>query len=239
MLKTRLLHPQILEALGEAGHGARVLIADGNYPLATQSNPAGRRVYLNLTAGRLGVIEVLEVLAESIPIEAAQVMGPDDSSEPSIYADFRRAAAGNAAGAAGPVRVLRRGRSRAGHRTRHRHRRAAAVRQRAADDRRGAARADGPLVPSRNRPKPPASGDGRRAFRYRLALGPTRASRSISASGGPPRHAPAHHRLRHRRHRRRHRRLLGGRRLAKPAEARAARSRASTGASAPSPCRGR
>ena len=43
MLKTRLLHPQILEALGEAGHGARVLIADGNYPLATQSNPAGRR----------------------------------------------------------------------------------------------------------------------------------------------------------------------------------------------------
>ena len=86
MLKTRLLHPQILEALGEAGHGARVLIADGNYPLATQSNPAGRRVYLNLTAGRLGVIEVLEVLAESIPIEAAHVMGPDDSSEPSIYA---------------------------------------------------------------------------------------------------------------------------------------------------------
>jgi L-fucose mutarotase len=94
MLKTRLLHPQILEALGEAGHGARVLIADGNYPLATQSNPAGRRVYLNLTAGRLGVIEVLEVLAESIPIEAAHVMGPDDSSEPSIYADFRRALPG-------------------------------------------------------------------------------------------------------------------------------------------------
>jgi L-fucose mutarotase len=43
MLKTRLLQPQILAALGEAGHGARVLIADGNYPLATQSNPAGRR----------------------------------------------------------------------------------------------------------------------------------------------------------------------------------------------------
>jgi L-fucose mutarotase len=90
MLKTRLLHPQILEALGEAGHGARVLIADGNYPLATQSNPAGRRVYLNLAPGRLSVLEVLEVLAEAIPIEAAHVMGPDDSSEPSIYADFRR-----------------------------------------------------------------------------------------------------------------------------------------------------
>ena len=33
MLKTRLLHPGILRALGEAGHGAQVLIADGNYPL--------------------------------------------------------------------------------------------------------------------------------------------------------------------------------------------------------------
>ena len=121
MLKTRLLHPQILEALGEAGHGARVLIADGNYPLATQSNPAGRRVYLNLAPGRLGVIEVLEVLAESIPIEAAHVMGPDDSSEPPIYARLPRPAAGNAARAAGPVRVLRRGPG-ARHGARHRHR---------------------------------------------------------------------------------------------------------------------
>ena len=90
MLKTRLLHPEILLALGEAGHGARVLIADGNYPLATQSNPAGRRVYLNLEPGRLGVLEVLDVLAEAIPIEAAHVMGPDDGSEPPIFDDFRR-----------------------------------------------------------------------------------------------------------------------------------------------------
>ena len=90
MLKTRLLHPDILQALGEAGHGARVLVADGNYPLATQSNPDGRRVYLNLEPGRLSVIEVLDVLAEAIPIEAAHVMGPEDGSEPSIFDAFRR-----------------------------------------------------------------------------------------------------------------------------------------------------
>ncbi|HEY6571200.1 MAG TPA: RbsD/FucU family protein [Candidatus Limnocylindrales bacterium] len=91
MLKTRLLHPEILQALAEAGHGARVLIADGNYPLATQSNPAGRRVYLNLEPGRLSVVEVLDVLVEAIPIEAAHVMGPDDGSEPTIFAEFGRA----------------------------------------------------------------------------------------------------------------------------------------------------
>jgi L-fucose mutarotase len=90
MLTTRLLHPEILSALGEAGHGAQVLIADGNYPLATRSNPDAYRVFLNLEPGRLTVTEVLDVIAEAIPVEAAHVMGPDDGSEPSIYEDFRR-----------------------------------------------------------------------------------------------------------------------------------------------------
>jgi L-fucose mutarotase len=90
MLKTRLLHPEILRALGEAGHGARVLIADGNYPLVTRSNPGARRVFLNLAPGQLTVTDVLDVVAEAIPVEAAHVMGPSDDSEPSIFADFRR-----------------------------------------------------------------------------------------------------------------------------------------------------
>jgi L-fucose mutarotase len=89
MLKTRLLHPEILAALGEAGHGAQVLIADGNYPLATRSNPDAYRVFLNLEPGKLTVTDVLSVIAEAIPVEAAFVMGPDDGSEPSIYEDFR------------------------------------------------------------------------------------------------------------------------------------------------------
>ena len=33
--------------------------------------------------------DVLAVLADAIPVESADVMGPDDGSEPSIYADFR------------------------------------------------------------------------------------------------------------------------------------------------------
>ncbi len=31
MLKTQLLHPEILATLGGAGHGSKVLIADGNF----------------------------------------------------------------------------------------------------------------------------------------------------------------------------------------------------------------
>ncbi len=89
MLKTRLLHPEILQALGEAGHGAQVLIADGNYPLLTRSSPGAHRVHLNLAPGLVTVTDVLRVLVEAIPIEAAHVMGPDNGEEPAVFGEFR------------------------------------------------------------------------------------------------------------------------------------------------------
>jgi L-fucose mutarotase len=90
MLKTRLLHPGILAALGEAGHGSQVLIADGNYPLRTRTNESAQRVYLNLAPGVVSVTDVLRALVDTIPVEAASVMTPDDGEEPGIFADFRR-----------------------------------------------------------------------------------------------------------------------------------------------------
>jgi L-fucose mutarotase len=90
MLKTRLLHPGILHALGEAGHGAQVLIADGNYPLATRTNDAAQRVYLNLAPGLVTVTDVLRALVDAIPIEAAHVMTPDDGQDQPIFAEFRK-----------------------------------------------------------------------------------------------------------------------------------------------------
>ena len=89
MLKYQLLHPEILAALGSAGHGARVLIADGNYPFATKAHPAARRVYLNLAPDLLRATDVLATLADAIPIEAAHVMVPETGDEPAIFAEFR------------------------------------------------------------------------------------------------------------------------------------------------------
>ena len=89
MLKKGLLHPEILRALGEAGHGAQVLIADGNYPLLTRSSAAAHHVYLNLAPGLVTATDVLRVLIDAIPIEAAHVMGPDSGEEPGIFAEFR------------------------------------------------------------------------------------------------------------------------------------------------------
>ncbi|WP_376796306.1 RbsD/FucU family protein [Thermogemmatispora sp.] len=89
MLSYRLLHPAILESLASAGHGSRVLIADGNYPLATRTAPRARLVYLNLRPGLVSVTAVLETLLTAIPVEAAHVMLPDDGSEPEILSEFR------------------------------------------------------------------------------------------------------------------------------------------------------
>jgi L-fucose mutarotase len=89
MLYTKLTHPAILEALASAGHGSRVLIADGNYPLSTGTASAARRVYLNLTPGVVAALDVLECVLSAIPVEVAHVMRPDDGSEPDIFAEFR------------------------------------------------------------------------------------------------------------------------------------------------------
>ncbi len=89
MLRGTLIHPQILEALGTAGHGSQVLIADGNYPFGTGANRHARRVFLNLSPGVLSVPDVLRVLVSAIPVEAAAVMVPADGSEPPIFHEFR------------------------------------------------------------------------------------------------------------------------------------------------------
>lgn len=90
MLKTKLLHPEISRALGQSGHGSKVLIADGNYPFNTGSNPDATHVYLNLRPGMVSVTDVLETLIAAIPLEALHVMRTADGSEPSIYAEFRQ-----------------------------------------------------------------------------------------------------------------------------------------------------
>lgn len=96
MLRTQLIHPGILSALGGLGHGSLVLIADGNFPFSTHTNPAAARVFLNLRPGLVSVTDVLEPLAAAIPVEAAHVMQPYDGSEPPIWAEFRALLPGTA-----------------------------------------------------------------------------------------------------------------------------------------------
>jgi len=95
MLQGQLIHPQILHALGRAGHGSKVLISDGNYPHATARGPNAKLVFLNLSPGVLSAAEVLKALVTVIPVESAAVMAVNKTgphalpNDPDIWTDFR------------------------------------------------------------------------------------------------------------------------------------------------------
>ena len=88
MLKTACIHPDIMRVLSLCGHGDKILIADGNYPLDSKSGDA-EKVYLGLTSGSPEVTQVLEVLSKVINIEKAEVMVPD-GEQPPIFKEFTK-----------------------------------------------------------------------------------------------------------------------------------------------------
>lgn len=89
MLTSKLIHPQIQEALAYCGHGSKILIADGNYPLAEKAGNA-RKVYLGLTRGNPTVTQVLEAVLSAVNVEKAEVMVPSEGPEPEIFREFRQ-----------------------------------------------------------------------------------------------------------------------------------------------------
>ena len=89
MLRYRLIHPELAAALAGAGHGSTVLLADGNYPLSTATAPSARRIHLNLRPGQVPVDDILATVLDAVPVEAAQVMVPDDGPEPAVFDVFR------------------------------------------------------------------------------------------------------------------------------------------------------
>jgi len=96
MLKTPVLHPQILGALGRAGHSSKILIADGNYPFQTKKGPNAEMVFLNFAPGQMNVTDVLIGIANTVPIEMAEVMEPMRTgpyamkNDPPIFEEFRK-----------------------------------------------------------------------------------------------------------------------------------------------------
>ena len=96
MLKHQLIHPRINAVLGAAGHHAKILIADGNYPASTKRGPHAKLVHLNLSPGLVTVAQVLEAILSAVAIDAVNTMGipPDDpyasQGEPPLWAEYRK-----------------------------------------------------------------------------------------------------------------------------------------------------
>lgn len=95
MLKHLLIHPKINEIIGRAGHHARILIADGNYPASTKKGPNAELVCLNLMPGVVNCTQVLQALLSAVPIDAVNTMASEASDpyalteDPPVWKDYR------------------------------------------------------------------------------------------------------------------------------------------------------
>jgi L-fucose mutarotase len=96
MLKTQLLHPEILATIARAGHHGKILIADGNYPASSTLGPNAKLVSLQLMPGLPTVAQVLQAILSTVPIDVANTMdyersGPYALSEdPPVWPQFRK-----------------------------------------------------------------------------------------------------------------------------------------------------
>jgi len=97
MLKTQLLHPEILSIIARGGHHSRILIADGNYPASSTMGPNAKLVSLQLMPNVPTVTQVLSAILATVPIERANTMdyertGPYALTEdPPVWPQFRQA----------------------------------------------------------------------------------------------------------------------------------------------------
>jgi L-fucose mutarotase len=96
MLKHQLIHPQINDILGRAGHHGKVLIADGNYPASTKKGPNAQIVCLNLSPGVVTCAQAFRAVLSAVPVDAIHTMGiPADDpyakyGEPAAWGEFKR-----------------------------------------------------------------------------------------------------------------------------------------------------
>lgn len=99
MLKYQLIHPTILSVLGGAGHHAKVLIADGNYPASSKRGSNSQIVNLNLMPGVVTCNQVLQAVLSAVPVEAVYTMmyetiGPYAlAADPPVWDDYRQSIA--------------------------------------------------------------------------------------------------------------------------------------------------
>ncbi|HEY0455654.1 MAG TPA: RbsD/FucU family protein [Verrucomicrobiae bacterium] len=95
MLKHQLTHPRLNEILGRAGHHAKVLIADGNYPASTRKGPYAEIVSMNLSPGVITCAQALRAILSAVVVDEINIMGiPSDDpyakhGEPPVWSEYR------------------------------------------------------------------------------------------------------------------------------------------------------
>jgi L-fucose mutarotase len=89
MLKSSIIHPELLKYLGQCGHKTKIMIADSNYSFVTNSSANARIVYLNFAPGMLKSTDVLSGICEMINIESATMCACPDDFDNTIIEEYK------------------------------------------------------------------------------------------------------------------------------------------------------
>ncbi|OEK71620.1 RbsD/FucU family protein [Staphylococcus equorum] len=90
MIKGQCIHQQILKVLAKSGHGNKILIADGNYPIMTNANESAEKIYLGFAPNLPLVTDVLKSILTVINIEKIEVMESEEGKTPEIFSEFNK-----------------------------------------------------------------------------------------------------------------------------------------------------
>ncbi|EOG8083892.1 RbsD/FucU family protein [Citrobacter sp. CK184] len=89
MIKSDIIHPDLLQALAQCGHKANILIADANYSFLTNSSPQARIIWLNFSPGLIGSVMILEKILGYINAEKATLMTSPAEFDNTIEREYR------------------------------------------------------------------------------------------------------------------------------------------------------
>lgn len=89
MIKSKIIHPELLFHLARCGHKAQILIADSNYSFVTNSAPTANIVYLNFQPGMINGTDILSGVKEVINVESATMMQHPEDFDNTILTEYR------------------------------------------------------------------------------------------------------------------------------------------------------
>lgn len=89
MLKSKILHPELLYGMAMCGHGSKILIADANFPFVSKTPPAAKKIFLNIAPGLVDATTILKLIIEIIPVESAAIMNTPDMAEQPVHTAYR------------------------------------------------------------------------------------------------------------------------------------------------------
>lgn len=79
MIKSEILHPELLQGLAKCGHKANILITDANYSAVTNTSKNASVIYLNFAVDMVRSTVILDKVLKYINVEKVTLMAsPDD-----------------------------------------------------------------------------------------------------------------------------------------------------------------